>query len=189
MATIKVFSLLIKTLSKPIANSLKSRAQDHPQFRKICVGVAQSLHRYETRLASGIFSKIQPTIRPLSDTKAIQNGANFLSEAFLFTVALGLIVGENLRGRIQTANRRDKINERLEELEQSMAAINSGQIELKTQLTELIKSHQEVLRDPRTLLQDDMKSHSIRGFGSTPDGLRDDELVKRAEIALGWRTS
>lgn len=69
MATVKVFSLLIKTLSKPIASRLKSGAQDHPQFRKICVGVAQSLHRYETRLASGIFSKIQPTIRPLSHPK------------------------------------------------------------------------------------------------------------------------
>ncbi|EGG06569.1 uncharacterized protein MELLADRAFT_106493 [Melampsora larici-populina 98AG31] len=99
-----ILSLSIKTLSKLIASRLKSGAQDHPQFQKICVGVAQSLQRYETRLAS-IFSKIQPTIRPLSDTKAIQNGANFLSEASLFTVALGLIVGENLRSRIQNANR------------------------------------------------------------------------------------
>ncbi|EGG12688.1 uncharacterized protein MELLADRAFT_101179 [Melampsora larici-populina 98AG31] len=185
MATIKVFSLLIKTLSKPIANSMKSRAQDHPQFRKLCVGLAQSLHRYETRLSSGIFSKLQPTIRPLSDTKAIQNGANFLSEAFLFTVALGLIVGENLRSRIQTANRRDKVNERLEELEQSIVTINSGQIDLQNQVFELIKTHEELLKGYRTSNQENAKLESVSG--SSHVGFKDDELVKRAEIALGWR--
>ncbi|KAG0152062.1 hypothetical protein CROQUDRAFT_70877 [Cronartium quercuum f. sp. fusiforme G11] len=184
MATVKVFSLLIKTLSKPIASRIKSRAQEHPHFRKICVGLAQSIHRYETRLASGIFAKVQPTIRPLSDTKAIQNGANFISEAFLFTVALGLIVGENLRGRIQTAHRRDQVNDRLEELEQSVADISSTQLSLKEQLQHLLDSYEHGLETAHEA-HVPLPSHTI----SRPATLTNDELVKEVEIAIGWRST
>jgi len=127
MASVKVVSLLIKTLSKPIANRLKLSAQEHPKFRTVCVGLAQSLHRYESRLTSGIFAQAHPVIRPLSDTKAIQNGANFLSEAFLFSVAVALIVAENFRGRMQTAHRRDVVDERLTELESLCANIRAEQ--------------------------------------------------------------
>lgn len=143
MASIKVFSLLIKTLSKPIANRIKISAQEHPKFRNVCVEIAQSLHRYETRLAAGIFSNSQPVIRPLSDTKAIQNGANFLSEAFLFSVAVALIVAENLRGRIQTAHRRDAVDDRLTELESFCANIRSEQMALEEKLWPLILWHDE----------------------------------------------
>ena len=35
--------------------------------------------------------------RPLSETRAIQQGANTISEAFLFSVAAALILGETWR--------------------------------------------------------------------------------------------
>ncbi|KAK6541235.1 hypothetical protein TWF694_008602 [Orbilia ellipsospora] len=59
-----------------------------------------------------------PHIRPLSDSKAIENGANFISEFFLFSVAGGLILFETLRSRKKESERRDEVAERLQNLEE-----------------------------------------------------------------------
>ena len=56
-------------------------------------------------------------IRPLSDTRAIELGANFFSEAFIFMVAVGLILLENWRSSRKSSQRRDEVAERLESLE------------------------------------------------------------------------
>ncbi|MBW0475630.1 hypothetical protein O181_015345 [Austropuccinia psidii MF-1] len=195
MASVKVVSLLIKTLSKPIANRLKTSAQDHPTFRKVCVGLAQSLHRYETRLASGIFSKVQPPIRPLSDAKAIQNGANFLSEAFLFSVAATLIIAENLRVRFQTAHRRDVVNDRLTELETLCADISAEQERWADKLELLILhyEHQKLSQDKshgsRNLQNSHLPSENDLVFNETqlnPQFAQDDQ-ARPTKVAMGKR--
>jgi len=48
--------------------------------------------------------------------RAIQNGANNLAEIFLFGVAATLILGETYRGSRKTANRRDTVDDKLEDL-------------------------------------------------------------------------
>ncbi|EWC45266.1 hypothetical protein DRE_05993 [Drechslerella stenobrocha 248] len=197
---IKLTSLAIRTLAKPIANSIKQQAHEHPRFRTICISLAQAVHRTDMRIRLGLLrdssaiakaeeeeerrkagekekekgtresiakmaadalkgDKSAPTtktsgsgpgssaptpppspssessshhlkthapkkrhatphIRPLSDTKAIERGANFISEAFLFSVAGGLILYEAVRSRKKEMNRRDVVAERLQNLEQ-----------------------------------------------------------------------
>ena len=56
-------------------------------------------------------------IRPLSDARAIELGANFFSETFIFLVAVGLLLLENFRSSRKASNRRDEVQERLEGLE------------------------------------------------------------------------
>ena len=56
-------------------------------------------------------------IRPLSEAKAIELGANFFSEAFIFSVAVGLLVWDSWRSRAKASDRRDEIKERLDMLE------------------------------------------------------------------------
>jgi myosin-1 len=58
-----------------------------------------------------------PRIRPLSESKAIDAGANFISEFFLFSVAGTLIFIEALRSKRKETTRRDTIQERLDLLE------------------------------------------------------------------------
>lgn len=58
-------------------------------------------------------------IRPLSEAKAIDSGANFISESFLFFVAGSLIVFEAWRSRRKENNRREDVADRLAELEES----------------------------------------------------------------------
>ena len=56
-------------------------------------------------------------IRPLSDARAIELGANFFSEAFIFGVAVSLLLLENYRSSRKASNRRDEVQERLDYLE------------------------------------------------------------------------
>jgi outer membrane biosynthesis protein TonB len=56
-------------------------------------------------------------IRPLSETRAIELGANFFSEAFIFGVAAGLLIWDAWRSRKKESARRDDVAERLEKLE------------------------------------------------------------------------
>ena len=59
----------------------------------------------------------RPKIRPLSDARAIELGANFFSETFIFLVAVGLLLAENFRSKRAASNRRDEIQDRLDSVE------------------------------------------------------------------------
>lgn len=64
-------------------------------------------------------------IRPLSDARAIELGANFFSETFIFAVAVALLLAENYRSRRQASARRDDVTERLEALEAQVEKLSS----------------------------------------------------------------
>jgi hypothetical protein len=88
--------------------------------------------------------KFKPRIRPLSEQKAIETGANFVAEAFIFAVAVSVIVFEQWRQRRKAQNARDDLREDLEEL----------QVELKTvksELEELRKKHPDPVQQGKLL--------------------------------------
>ncbi|MCJ1436190.1 hypothetical protein MMC27_005568 [Xylographa pallens] len=189
---LKTTSLIIRTLSKPIANYIKAQAREHPAFRKRCVSIAQRLHQWDMRLRLGLLQdqaaidrqiarevkeaqlkkhkievptvkteaqtkadeaaatkekvtdKAQPTlqakpkIRPLSEAKAIDSGATFISEGFLFGVTLSTILFETWRSRRKENNRREDVAEKLRNLEE--------QDQAKWQLLDELQREVEVLR-------------------------------------------
>ncbi|KAL1998499.1 hypothetical protein VTN02DRAFT_6060 [Thermoascus thermophilus] len=205
--TLKLSSLLIRTLSKPIANQIKAQAREHERFRRICISFAQALHRIDMRMRLGHLrdtaaaekqaakraaeaevKKLQPTvptvkteaetkaeeaaalkakeaameaakpapvphIRPLSESKAIDSGANFISEAFLFMVAGGLIVFESWRSRRKETSRREDVEGRLAELEQSEKAARRALVALEKELLELkSKTHAGVSKPGQRII-------------------------------------
>ncbi|KAF2662988.1 hypothetical protein K491DRAFT_752887, partial [Lophiostoma macrostomum CBS 122681] len=200
--TLKITSLFVRTLAKPVAvrcaaresvsaeanisqNSIKRNAHQHERFRKICVGFAQRLHRIDMRMRLGLLQdpavidrqiakevaaaeaarkksqvptvkteaetkaedamtdkereaarkKVEaaskPRIRPLSEAKAIETGANFVAEAFIFSVGLGVIVFEQWRQRRKARNQRDDIREDLEDLQKEFVSVKAELEELK----------------------------------------------------------
>ncbi|KAJ5937636.1 hypothetical protein N7454_003978 [Penicillium verhagenii] len=185
--TLKLSSLAIRTLSKPIATQLKAQAREHERFRNICVSMAQALHKFDMRLRIGSIrdntasqrqaaaeaqaKKHIPTsptakteaetkaeehaiakakaaaeeaakphnyrIRPLTESKAIESGANFISESFLFLVAGGLIIFESWRSRRKESTRREGVEERLAELEQSEKMAREALVALEKELLAL----------------------------------------------------
>ncbi|KAH9019374.1 OPA3-domain-containing protein, partial [Lactarius hengduanensis] len=119
MATVKIGTLVIRTLAKPISSRIKTQAREHERFRNLCVSLAQTLYRYEVRLRTGLLGEA-PTarhLRPLSETRAIENGANFIAEGFLFAVAAALVVGESWRSSRSETRRRADVGDALEALQ------------------------------------------------------------------------
>lgn len=60
----------------------------------------------------------------LSRYRAIENGANFLAEGFLFTVATALIIAETWRSARSSSKRRDDVDDKLDELQMKMKDVS-----------------------------------------------------------------
>jgi optic atrophy 3 protein len=67
----------------------------------------------------------KPRIRPLSEQKAIETGANFVAETFIFAVGIGVIVFEQWRQRRKAKNARDDIREDLDELQTELKSVKA----------------------------------------------------------------
>ena len=52
----------------------------------------------------------------LTNSRAIENGANTIAEGFLFAVAAALILGESWRSSRNQSKRRDSVDDQLDEL-------------------------------------------------------------------------
>ncbi|TFK65149.1 OPA3-domain-containing protein [Pluteus cervinus] len=126
MASAKIATLVIRTLAKPISAQIKHQALQHEPFRKLCMNLAQGMYRTEVRLRTNILGEpaIQH-IRPLSETRAIENGANALAEGFLFTVALGLIAAETWRSSRSQSKRRVLVDDQLEDLNVALVELEN----------------------------------------------------------------
>ena len=117
MATVKIVGLLIKTISKPIAKSLKSSATNHPFFKRICISVAQKTHSFEHSLKLRFLDYNSKAIPPpLPEARAIQAGADFISEFFLFIVAGTVVAAEAIRGRLSSQAKENELNSKLSSL-------------------------------------------------------------------------
>ncbi|KAK3827202.1 MAG: hypothetical protein JOS17DRAFT_662445, partial [Linnemannia elongata] len=56
------------------------------------------------------------SIRPLNDARAVEMGANFLGEAIIFGVAGSLIILENARTRMNARDRKNHVDDTLDNL-------------------------------------------------------------------------
>jgi hypothetical protein len=79
----------------------------------------------------------KPRIRPLTEAKAIDSGAAFLSETFLFLVAGSLIIFESWRSRRKENTRRESVAERLIELEESERISRQALVALEKEVLRL----------------------------------------------------
>ncbi|KAK9353622.1 optic atrophy 3 protein-domain-containing protein [Lipomyces doorenjongii] len=129
MSTIalKISSLLVRTLAKPIANTIKARAKHHGPFRKVCIAVAQTLHSTDVRLRLGLLGDAgKAKVRPLNDAKAIDMGANFLSESFLFAIAAGAIIFESVRSSRKSSARQESVEDNISELQAEVTKLKAA---------------------------------------------------------------
>ncbi|KAJ8330137.1 hypothetical protein, variant 3 [Batrachochytrium dendrobatidis JEL423] len=79
----------------------------------------------------------QHHIRPLNDTKAVEVGADFMSEALLFTIAALTIVAETWRSTRNSRNRTNALNESVDTLETVTGKNHLTIAELKEQVEDL----------------------------------------------------
>ena len=82
-------------------------------------------------------TKPKVKIRPLSEAKAIDSGANFVSETFLLLVGVALILGENWRQNRKQKSRREDVSDRIGELEDYEKSARKGLVELEKEILRL----------------------------------------------------
>lgn len=120
---LKLTSLLVRTVAKPIATAIKTQAKDHEKFRKTCIKIAQTIHHTDLRLRMSLLNEKKIKIRPLNDNKAIENGATFISEFFIFSVAGSLIFYESYRSRKKASDERDALSDDIAALQSEIEYI------------------------------------------------------------------
>ncbi|QPG76356.1 hypothetical protein FOA43_003744 [Brettanomyces nanus] len=120
---VKLSTLFIRQISKPIANLIKAEAKNHPGFKRFCVRVAQNIHFFDNRLKEKLLGHSMRPIRPLNEARAIANGANFLSEAFIFSVGSGALLLETNRQRQKEKNRREAVADDIAMLQEEIEGI------------------------------------------------------------------
>ncbi|KAF2771941.1 hypothetical protein EJ03DRAFT_11689 [Teratosphaeria nubilosa] len=132
-------------------------------------------------------------IRPLSEAKAIELGANFFSEAFIFAVAAGLIVWDTWRSRRKESQRRDDVADRLDALEMEVQRLR---LRYEPLGVEGVKRRVEREREyawynpvgwwRRSEPVEAEGEVSVRGFGGSVLVARDQgEVVKGGDVSEG----
>ncbi|PAV23386.1 OPA3-domain-containing [Pyrrhoderma noxium] len=143
MATAKLATLAIRTIAKPIASTIKHQAKEHETFRRLCVQIAQSKHRTEVNLRTNLLGEPAKNIRPLSEARAIDSGADAIAEGFLFAVAAVLIIGESWRSSRSQSKRRDLVDDQIEDLSNRISELSKTVEDMQTQFNEQWQAERE----------------------------------------------
>ncbi|XP_047059137.1 OPA3-like protein [Lolium rigidum] len=134
----KLGTLLLRTLSKPIASRLKSQAAVHPKFRDFIISIAQMNHRITTRIQRRIYGHATNVeIRPLDEQKAVQAATDLIGEGFIFSVAVAALIFEVQRSARSEARKEEARKQELEELKQREDSLAKDLEDLKRKLDEL----------------------------------------------------
>jgi hypothetical protein len=106
---IKLGGLIIRTLTKPVAKSVKTSAKIHPRLNALCHGLGQQQHRWLLRFHMGYRGVSNYTIKDLSPDQAVEKGADLIGEILIFSVAVAVASFEYSR-----SSEKSKQKERIE---------------------------------------------------------------------------
>ncbi|KAI9007270.1 optic atrophy 3 protein-domain-containing protein [Gaertneriomyces semiglobifer] len=187
MATVKLGSLIIKTLAKPIANSIKQQAKTHPRFKEFCIDVAQTTHRWEHALKTRFLGYTNDPIRPLNDTRAVETGAAFMSETFLLTVAILTLLGETYRSSRQTAKRIRTTDTTLDDLLIDTSTLKTDTAHLQSHISHLSSDVQKLKADLERMMgvvEEMQRSRDVQDLGVRGDTQQQQQLGEKQ--MKGW---
>lgn len=98
----KVFTLAIRTASKPLANRFQNYVLAHPTLRPTVLKFAQGIHSLDfamTRFAEGKpVGTSKRFVATLDDERAMDLAGKFVSEGFVLAVAVGVLAWDYSRG-------------------------------------------------------------------------------------------
>lgn len=133
---LKLGTLALKTLSKPVASRLKNQAAVHPRFRQLIIDMAQTNHRLTTQIQRRIYGHATDVeIRPLNEEKAVQAAVDLIGELFVFSVAGVAVILEVQRSARSEARKEELRKQELEAMRQRDEAL-AREVELLRQKLE-----------------------------------------------------
>ena len=140
----KLGTLMVKTVSKPVAKALQASAKTNPTLRRGCIGLGNALHKLNFRINDLVDPEYRvKRVKPLEEAAALAKGSTFLGESFIFVVAAGVVVYEatdkahkekakkakaaeaEAAKRAEAARRWQDVEERVERLQQEHRALQA----------------------------------------------------------------
>ncbi|KAK2393632.1 hypothetical protein P8452_11684 [Trifolium repens] len=135
---LKLGTLALKTLSKPVAGKLKQQASIHPRFRQLIIDMAQKNHQITTQMQRRIYGHATDVeIRPLNEEKAVQAAVDLIGEVFVFSVAVLALIFEVQRSARSEARKEEIRKQELEAVRQKNDGLAEEIELLKHRLEEL----------------------------------------------------
>ena len=116
----KLGGLLIKTLSKPLAKSLKESAKSHPNLSTVLASAGEASHQAAARLSilSGGFRV--KAVPKLEEKKALERGADMFGEGIVLTVASSVLVFEYVTNAAKTKEKEAKKMAELDAIDEDL---------------------------------------------------------------------
>jgi len=108
---LKLGTLFVKTISKPLASRLKIEAQKRPLLGRMCQGVGDGIHYMYSRgnvVASG-YKFVG--VKPLPVQEAVSDGAGVIAEGLVVGFSVFAVVVESLRSAKSNAQKAEKAAE------------------------------------------------------------------------------
>jgi hypothetical protein len=127
-------AVIDKQIAKEVAaaEAARKRAQIPTVKTEAEMKAEEAMTEKEREAARKRLESRKPRIRPLSEAKAIETGANFVAETFIFAVGIGVIVFEQWRQRRKAKNQRDDIRDDLEALQEELKTVKAELAEIKS---------------------------------------------------------
>lgn len=100
---LKVGGLAVRTLAKPVANRLKIEVKRHPVLSSVCAQIGELSHQATSRIDIISSGYRVVKINPLPVEDARSRGINFVSETFIFTVGVVVMLFEYSRSEAKSA--------------------------------------------------------------------------------------
>lgn len=163
---LKLGTLALKTLSKPVASRLKHQAAIHPRFRQLIINMAQANHQITTKMQRRIYGHATDvTIHPLNEEKAVQAAVDLIGELFVFSVGGVLLIFE-----VQRSSRSEARKEELRK--QELGAVK--------QVSEDLSKEVELLKDRLQELEQLARGRGLSGVLNFRHGNKESGKTEKA---------
>jgi len=138
---IKIFAVLFKEISKPLASYIRSQSLAHPVARRLATGLGRHWESASQRLAFAMEGNKLATVKPVTDSHALSVGAELVAQGFLLSTAMGLVVAEYIRSawikQLEDAEKERKSMEKEAKAEMRLRALENDVIEARSQIVKL----------------------------------------------------
>lgn len=119
----KLGSLFVKTLAKPLSKQIKARAAKYDASKTVLIAIGQTSHSITSRMKIWSSGYRVKKIAPLKPESALQDGAEFLGESFIFFVSGYLVIWEYRRSSESTRKKNEKLQAKLDALDIRLKAV------------------------------------------------------------------
>lgn len=146
----KLASLLVKTLAKPMSKRVKTSFIKSEIGKSVLISIGQLTHSLTTRMTIWSAGFKVRSIQPLENEAALVQGSEFIGEAFIFTVAGGIVVYEYNKSKEKETAKEEKLAADMMKQEEKLNTLQEKFDVISKQLTsldEIMKKNQQLLND------------------------------------------